>query len=66
MPARIVVVHDDLAFTERIVTVLTTAGYDVAAFMNTGPARPPGSGRAIPYTLRLQRRRTTSARESLH
>ncbi len=35
MPAHIVVVHDDPAFIERVVTALTAAGYDVAAFTNT-------------------------------
>jgi len=35
MPAHIVVVHDHPAFVDRVVTALTTAGYDVAAFMST-------------------------------
>jgi CheY-like chemotaxis protein len=34
MPARIVV-HDYPAFIQRVVTALTAAGHDVAAFMNT-------------------------------
>jgi DNA-binding NtrC family response regulator len=35
MPAHIVVVHDDPAFIQRVVTALRAVGYDVAAFMNT-------------------------------
>ena len=35
MPGHIAVVHDDPAFIERVLTALTAAGYDVAAFMNT-------------------------------
>jgi CheY-like chemotaxis protein len=35
MPAHIVVVHNDPAFIERVVTALTIAGCDVAAFTNT-------------------------------